>query len=122
MEVLKKLKKYTINLTPGEKLNFMNINFQSLNYKADQKLIQFAEKRIDKLSQFYHQIIHVFIFTKVENNSNKINKLVELKIGVPGDEVIVKKKAKTFEVGINLVAETAERILKKLKQKKNVVN
>ena len=122
MEVLKKLKKYTINLTPGEKLNFMNINFQSLNYKADQKLIQFAEKRIDKLSQFYHQIIHVFIFTKVENNSNKINKLVELKIGVPGDDVIVKKKAKTFEVGINLVAETAERILKKLKQKKNVVN
>ena len=122
MEVLKKLKKYTINLTLGEKLNFMNINFQSLNYKADQKLIQFAEKSIDKLSQFYHQIIHVFIFTKVENNSNKINKLVELKIGVPGDDVIVKKKAKTFEVGINLVAETAERILKKLKQKKNVVN
>ena len=31
----------------------MNINFQSVNYSADNKLIEFAEKRIKKISQFY---------------------------------------------------------------------
>ena len=61
----------------------MNINFQSVNYNADSKLIEFAEKRIKKISQFYLNIIDVFIFTKIENASDRVNKLAELKI--PGN-------------------------------------
>ena len=55
----------------------MNINFQSVNYNADSKLIEFAEKRIKKISQFYLNIIHVFIYTKVENTSDRVNKIAE---------------------------------------------
>ena len=93
----------------------MNINFQSVNYNADNKLIEFAEKRIKKISQFYLNIIDVFVYTKVENTNDRINKLAELKIGIPGDDVVVKKMAKSFEEAINLAADSAERILKKHK-------
>ena len=79
----------------------MNINFQSVNYNADNKLIEFAEKRIKKISQFYLNIIDVFVYTKVENTNDRINKLAELKIGIPGDDVVVKKMAKSFEEAIN---------------------
>ena len=41
----------------------MNINFQSVNYNADIKLIEFAEKRIKKISQFYVNIISVYVYT-----------------------------------------------------------
>ena len=96
----------------------MNINFQSVNYNADIKLIEFAEKRIKKISQFYVNIVSVYVYTKVENSSDRINKLVELKIGIPGEDVVVKKVAKTFEEAINLAGNSAERILKRRKNKK----
>ena len=98
----------------------MNINFQSVNYNADNKLIEFAEKRIKKISQFYLNIIDVFVYTKVENTNDRINKLAELKIGIPGDDVVVKKMAKSFEEAINLAADSAERILKKYKEKQRL--
>ena len=98
----------------------MNINFQSVNYNADNKLIEFAEKRIKKISQFYLNIIDVFVYTKVENTNDRINKLAELKIGIPGDDVVVKKKAKSFEEAINLAADSAQRILKKHKEKQRL--
>ena len=98
----------------------MNINFQSVNYNADSKLIEFAEKRIKKISQFYLNIIDVFIYTKIENASDRVNKLAELKICIPGDGLVVKKTAKSFEEAINLAADSAERILKRHKEKQRL--
>ena len=98
----------------------MNINFQSVNYNADIKLIEFAEKRIKKISQFYLNIIDVFIYTKIENASDRVNKLAELKICIPGDDVVVKKTAKSFEEAISLAADSAERILKRHKGKQRL--
>ena len=98
----------------------MNINFQSVNYNADSKLIEFAEKRIKKISQFYLNIIDVFIYTKIENASDRVNKLAELKICIPGDDVVVKKTAKSFEEAISLASDSAERILKRHKEKQRL--
>ena len=99
----------------------MNVNFQSVNYIADSKLVEFTEKRIDKITQFYNQIVDVFVYTKVENSSDKINKFAELKIGIPGDDVIVKKTAKSFEEAINQAADSAERVLKRHKEKQRLL-
>jgi len=98
----------------------MNVNFQSVNYTADIKLVEFTQKRMEKITQFYNQIVDVFVHTKVENSSDKINKFAELKIGIPGDDVIVKKTAKSFEEAINQAADSAERILKRRKEKQRL--
>ena len=99
----------------------MHVNFQSINFTADIKLVEFTQRRIEKISQFYDQIVDVHVYTKVENFSDKINKLVELKIGIPGDDVIVKKTAKTFEEAINSAADSAERVLKRRKEKQRLL-
>ena len=98
----------------------MNVNFQSVNYTADTKLVEFTQKRVEKITQFYDHIVDVFVYTKVENSSNKINKFAELKIGIPEDDVIVKKTAKSFEEAINQAADSAERALKRRKEKKRL--
>ena len=98
----------------------MNVNFQSVNYTADTKLVEFTQKRVKKITQYYDQIVDVFVYTKVENSSNKINKFAELKIGIPGDDVIVKKTAKSFEDAINQAADSAERVLKRRKEKQRL--
>ena len=57
----------------------------------------------------------------MENSSDGVNKWAELKIGVPGDDIVVKKITKSFEESINTAAESAERILKRRKEKERIL-
>ncbi|MDA9879710.1 HPF/RaiA family ribosome-associated protein [Flavobacteriaceae bacterium] len=95
----------------------MTIHFRAVNFTADAKLKEFSKERIEKLSLFHNQIIEVFVFTKVENSSDGVNKWAELKIAIPGDDIVVKKICRTFEEAIHTAAQSAERILKRRKEK-----
>ena len=95
----------------------MNIIFQSINYKADTKLKDFAKKKINKINLFYKRITNVFISTKIENSSNKLNKYAEIKIGIPGNNIVVKKRSSSFEKAIKTAVVSAQRIIKKKKEK-----
>ncbi|MCH7525229.1 MAG: ribosome-associated translation inhibitor RaiA [Bacteroidetes bacterium] len=95
----------------------MRVNTQSVNFNADQKLIDFIQQRMDKLDQYYDKIIKSDVFLKVENTSGKQNKIFEAIISVPGDSFIVKKVCKTFEEGADSAANSLGRQLRKRKEK-----
>ncbi|MEH6406004.1 MAG: ribosome-associated translation inhibitor RaiA [Leeuwenhoekiella sp.] len=95
----------------------MKVNVQTPNFDADQKLINFIQKKMDKLEQYYDQVIFADVFLKVQNTKGRENKIVEILLSVPGDEIIVKKQAKSFEEGTDNCAHSLERSLLKRKQK-----
>ncbi|WP_347374325.1 ribosome-associated translation inhibitor RaiA [Aequorivita sp. Q41] len=95
----------------------MRINVQTPNFAAKDELLVFIEKRLSKLEQFYDKIVFADVFLKVQKTSEKENKIVEVLLSIPGDDVMVKKEAKTFEEAIDEVVKTLERQLKKRKQK-----
>lgn len=95
----------------------MKVNTQSVNFVADQKLIDFIQKRMDKLELFYDKVIQADVYLKVENTSDKQNKIFEARVVVPGDSFVVKKQCKSFEEGADSAASSLERQLKKRKQK-----
>ena len=95
----------------------MKVNVHAVNFNVDKKLVDFVEERIVKLEKFYDKIVSYDVFLKVEKTSDKENKMVEVKIIVPGDEFIVKKQCKTFEEGVELASESLERLLLKRKEK-----
>ena len=95
----------------------MKVNVHAVNFNVDKKLVDFVEERIIKLEKFYDKIVSYDVFLKVEKTSDKENKVVEVKIIVPGDEFMVKKQCKTFEEGIELASESLERLLLKRKEK-----
>ncbi|WP_298555184.1 ribosome-associated translation inhibitor RaiA [uncultured Algibacter sp.] len=95
----------------------MKVNTQSVNFNADQKLIDFVQQRMDKLDMYYDKVIKSDVFLKVENTSAKENKIFEAKVSVPGDSFVVKKQCKTFEEGADMAVATLERQLKKRKEK-----
>jgi putative sigma-54 modulation protein len=95
----------------------MKVNVNAVNFSADRKLVDFVQLRMDKLDKYYDKIVSSDVFFKVENTSDKENKMVEVKVHVPGDELLVKKKCKTFEAAIELAAESLERQLLKRKEK-----
>ena len=95
----------------------MKVNTQSVNFNADKKLIDFIQRRMDKLEQYYDKVIKSDVFLKLENTSDKENKVFEARISVPGDSLIVKKQCKSFEEGADSAVSSLERQLKKRKQK-----
>ena len=53
----------------------MKINTQTVNFNADATLIDFLDNRVQKLDMFFDHIIDVDVFLKVENTSEKENKI-----------------------------------------------
>lgn len=95
----------------------MKVFIQSVNFNADSDLIKFVEKKVESLSKFHDKIVDAEVFLKVENTSDKENKITEIKINIPGNELIVKKQFKTFEEGVSIAVESLKRRLKKSKEK-----
>jgi putative sigma-54 modulation protein len=78
---------------------------------------------MDKLEKYYDKIVSSDVFLKVEKTSDKENKIVEVKIHVPGDDFLVKKQCKSFEEAVDLAAESLERVIGKKKRKnKSIFN
>ena len=95
----------------------MKVNTQSVNFTADIKLIDFIDKKLKKLTQFYDKVISADVYLKVENTSEKQNKVVEVRLEVPGDSLIFKRVARTFEEGTDMAVDSLQRQLKKRKEK-----
>ena len=95
----------------------MKVNVHAVNFNIDKKLVDFIDERMSKLEKYYDKVISSDAFLKVEIISEKENKIVELKVLVPGDDFIVKKQSKTFEEATDLAIESLERLLLKRKEK-----
>ncbi|GAB7257278.1 ribosome-associated translation inhibitor RaiA [uncultured Polaribacter sp.] len=95
----------------------MKVFTQSVNFNADSQLIKFAETKVLTLSKFHDKIVDAEVFLKVQNTSDKENKITEIKINIPGSELIVKRETKTFEEGINAAVDNLKRQLKRSKEK-----
>ncbi|MDT0552450.1 MAG: ribosomal subunit interface protein [Bacteroidetes bacterium MedPE-SWsnd-G1] len=95
----------------------MKVFVQSVNFNADKDLVEFVEKKVSTLEKYYDRIVDAEVFLKVQQTSEKENKTVDVKINVPGDDIIVKKVCKTFEEGISLCTDTLKRQLNKRKEK-----
>ena len=97
----------------------MKVSVHAVNFPVDERLVDFIQARLDKLEKYYDKVVSADVFLKVEKTSEKENKIVEVKINVPGDEFLVKKQCKTFEEALELAAESLQRMLVKRKEKIN---
>ena len=76
----------------------MNINIQTVHFDADEKLLDFVAKKIQKLATFHDRITKVDVFLKLDNLVHSIkDKVVEIKIHIPKQDCFVKASAKSFE-------------------------
>lgn len=95
----------------------MKVQFQSVNFKADKKLVDYVQDRMDKLEHYYDHIIEGEVFLKLDNSHLKDNKLVELKLSVPGNDLVVKKGSSSFESATDNATDVMRRQLTKRKEK-----
>ncbi len=94
----------------------MKAIYQATNFDADQKLIDFVQKKLDKLDNFNDRVIEAEVYMKLNNTGEK-NKTIEIKIAVPGNDIIVSRDAETFEKAMDLAYDVLKRQLRKQKEK-----
>jgi putative sigma-54 modulation protein len=95
----------------------MKVKIQSVHFTADQKLLDFIDGKINKLATFNSMIIDCEVILRLDKSSSTDNKLVEIKLLVPGPDLFAKRQRKTFEEATDLAIEALRRQLKKLKEK-----
>lgn len=94
----------------------MKLQVHSIHFDADQKLIAFIQKKIDKLETFYDRLVDGEVFLRL-NNEGIENKTVEIKLKVPGSSLFAKEHARSFEVATDMATEALRNQLKKFKTK-----
>jgi len=95
----------------------MKVKVSAIHFSADQKLIDFINERVGKLETFYDKIIASEATLKIEESSGKENKLVEIKLSIPGKDLFAKKSGKSFEEATDNVVEALRRQIRKYKTK-----
>lgn len=95
----------------------MKLQMHSIHFDADQKLIDFIQKKTDKLDTFFDKIIDGEVIMKVEGDDSRENKILEIKLNIPGNQLFAKQKSKSFEAAADDAVEALRRQLKKHKEK-----
>ena len=94
----------------------MKITVHSIGLTPHEPLQEFLEKKLNKLDTFYDKIQACEVFLKVENSNSKENKTAEIILNIPGDDIVVKKTAASFEESIDLCVDVAKKLLIKKKE------
>jgi len=95
----------------------MKINLTAVHFDADQKLIDYIEKKATKLNQFFDRITDAQVFLKLENSGQVRDKIVEIKLMVPGDTLVATETSKTFEAATDAAVDNMKRQLNKHKER-----
>lgn len=95
----------------------MKITVQAIHFTADSKLVDFIQKKANKLDQFFDQIISGEVYLKLEKVEDEANKVSEIKLIIPGNQLFAKEQCKTFEEATDLAIESLRKQLEKHKQK-----
>jgi len=95
----------------------MKLNIQSIHFDADQKLLDIIQTKSDKLDQYFDRIVSGEVFLRLEKSDSRENKLVEIKLIVPGNDLFASKRAASFEEAVDECIEALRRQVKKLKER-----
>ena len=94
----------------------MQVQIHSIHFDADQQLLDFVQSKLSKLSTFHDQIMSGEVFLRIEKNDGRENKLVEVKLHVPGAVFFAKRRASSFEASMDEVVGALKRQVKKHKK------
>lgn len=94
----------------------MEISVQSLKFNADQKLLDYVQKKVDKLERFDETIENVDVFLSLLEKPD--NKNVKIQVRVPGTLLVIERNAKTFEEAVTDAADAMKEKIIRAKEKR----
>lgn len=96
----------------------MNVNIQTVRFDADNKLVEYVNRKLQKLATFHDRILEVNVFLKLDNVVHNIkDKIAEIRVNVPRHQFFVKSTSKSFEESFDSALESVVNQIKRKKEK-----
>lgn len=97
----------------------MDVRIQAIHFDVAEKLVDFINKKAERLARHHSSISTVDVTLKVVKPETAMNKQAIVKISVPQHEdIVADKTADTFEEAIDLTLDALDRQLTRFKEKK----
>ena len=78
----------------------MKLTIQTPHFDVQEKLLSFAEEHIRKLHLFNDRILEAQVCMKLDKSDRGDNKVCEIKLIVPGNDLFASKRCNSFEDAI----------------------
>lgn len=95
----------------------MEIKVKSLKFDADQKLLDFVEKKVSKLARFDEAVDHVDVVLSLMEKPE--NKNVKIQTLVPGGTQVIERTSHSFEDAINDAVDAMKEKLTRNREKRS---
>lgn len=96
----------------------MNVNIQTVRFTADAKLVDYVNKKLQKLNTFHDRIVKIDVYLKLDNVVHTIkDKIAEIRVQVPRHQFFVKSSSKSFEGSFDSALESLVSQIKRKKDK-----
>ncbi|MBE6223499.1 MAG: HPF/RaiA family ribosome-associated protein [Bacteroidales bacterium] len=92
------------------------INVKSLKFNADEKLLDFIEKKVGKAEKFFDNMGDIDVTLSLLPDAE--NKSVKLQTHIPGEELVIERHAHTFEEAVTEAADALKEKIVRAKEKK----
>ena len=104
----------------NNRLDSMRVQTHAVHFTADKTLLDFIQKKLDKLDTFHDKIVSAEVFLKLEGpESAKVkDKIVEIRLNIPGKELFVTERNKSFEAAIEQLMDVLKDKLVRSKEKR----
>ncbi len=99
----------------------MELRVHAIHFDADKKLLDFVNKKVDKLTTYDDQLMSGEVYLRLDNADDHSNKVAEIKINASGAEMFAKKQCHSFEEATDLAVDALRRQIKKYKEKKRAI-
>jgi len=92
------------------------INVQSLKFDADQKLLEFVEKKVGKVEKFFDNLGDIDVTLSLLPDAD--NKHVKIQTRFPGEDLVIERSSRTFEEAVTEAADAMKERIVRAKEKK----
>ena len=98
----------------------MRVQINAVRFNADRSLLDFIEQKLAKLGTFHDNIISAEVFLKLDgSDTSKVKeKIVEVRLTIPGKELFIKEHDRTFESATDRVLDSLKDKLVRCKEKR----
>ncbi len=93
----------------------MKTNIQSIGFTASEALTAFVNEKTAKLSLYLENIISSEVALSTDKSSTNENKVCNIRLVIPGNDLMASAQCKTFE---EAVAQSADALVKQIEKYK----
>ncbi|MEO5893337.1 MAG: ribosome-associated translation inhibitor RaiA [Ferruginibacter sp.] len=93
----------------------MKTNIQSIGFTASEALTAFVKEKTAKLSLHLENILSSEVCLSTDKSATNENKVCDIRLVIPGNDLLAKAQCKTFEEAI---AQAADALIKQIEKHK----